>query len=58
MDGEISLGNDLLQKKDLVTDLDDNLPDITALTKTTVVLFFVDLHAEATTKGLFSGIQN
>lgn len=57
MDGNIKLGKDTLHKRDVVTDLENNLPSITALTDATVVLFFVDLNAEATTKGLFSGIQ-
>jgi len=57
MDGEIKLGKEPLQKRDVVTDLEDHLPEITAVTDATVVLFLVDMEAEATTKGLYSGIQ-
>lgn len=57
MNGEIKLGKETLKKRDVVTDLETNFPNITALTQATVVLFFVDLNADATTEGLFSGIQ-
>src|SRR5699024_6847484 len=57
MDGNIKLGKDKLHKRDVVTEHKNNFPNIYDLTDSTVVLFFVDLHAEATTKELFSSIQ-
>lgn len=57
MDGAISLDDIELEKRDLVTDLDQPLGTVTAQTNTTIVVFLVDLEAQATTTGLFSGIQ-
>lgn len=58
MDGDILLDNTHFQKKDLVTNLDKNLEQITSQSNSTVVLFLVNLQAKEITTGLFSGIQH
>ncbi|MCM3739841.1 hypothetical protein M3210_06110 [Oceanobacillus luteolus] len=46
-----------MEKYEAVTDLEKDLPPITAMTDATVVLFFVDMAAPMTLDGTISGIQ-
>lgn len=57
MRGEITIGELSLEKYEAVTDLEKDLPPITAMTDATVVLFFVDMAAPMTLDGTISGIQ-
>jgi len=58
MQGNITIGDLTLGKYEAVTDLDQNLPHITANTDATVVLFLVDMDASMTLDGTISGVQN
>ncbi|MBS4194283.1 pirin family protein [Lederbergia citri] len=55
LDGEIAINDLMIKKQEAVTDLEDPLPPITALTHTTVVLFFVDMNAPMSLDGTISG---
>ncbi|MEH7385107.1 pirin family protein [Bacillus sp. JJ1521] len=55
LDGEIAVGDLQIQKMEAVTDLEVALPRITAVTDSTLVLFFVDMNAPASLMGTISG---
>lgn len=56
MNGETQVGDLTMGKQEAVTDLVQPLPALTAIEDTTVVLFFVDLHAPMSLKGTISGM--
>ncbi|MFA1818898.1 pirin family protein [Virgibacillus oceani] len=58
MQGEITIGDLTLGKYEAVTDLEQDLPPITATKDATIVLFLVDMNAPMTLDGTISGIQN
>jgi redox-sensitive bicupin YhaK (pirin superfamily) len=55
MDGVVKVGAERLGKGDAVSDLDQSLPTIRALSDATLVLFLVDRTAPASTAGTISG---
>ncbi|HLR43330.1 MAG TPA: pirin family protein [Pseudogracilibacillus sp.] len=57
MHGKITVGDVTIGKQEAVTDVENSLPPIIANEDTTVVLFFVDMHAEMSTAGTISGLQ-
>ncbi|MEH7238678.1 pirin family protein [Bacillus sp. JJ1562] len=56
LDGELAVGDLQIRKMEAITDLEGALPPITAVTDTTVVLFFVDMKAPMSMMGTISGI--
>jgi len=58
MNGEISVQNLTIGKKEALTDLVNPLPPITANEDTTIVLFFVDMNAPMSMDGTISGLKN
>jgi len=58
MNGEISVQNLTIGKKEALTDLINPLPPITANEDTTIVLFFVDMNAPMSMDGTISGLKN
>ncbi|MDW0118293.1 pirin family protein [Sporosarcina thermotolerans] len=57
MNGEITVQNLTVGKKEAVTDLEVPLPPIVANEDTTLVLFFVDMNAEMSMDGTISGLK-
>lgn len=57
MRGKITIGDYNLSKYEAATDLEENLPPITAIKDTTVVLFFVEMDVSMTLDGTISGIS-
>lgn len=55
LDGELAVGDLIVQKMEAVTDIKEPLPTVTALTDTTVLLFFVDMNAPVSMMGTISG---
>jgi redox-sensitive bicupin YhaK (pirin superfamily) len=57
MDGSAEVDNNRIDKGDAITGNDDELSTVKMLEDTTLVLFLVDLNAEMTYAGNFSGIK-
>ncbi|MED4298527.1 pirin family protein [Priestia megaterium] len=55
MDGKLKVGEHLLEKGDAITGDEGELQNLELLEDTTLVLFLVDLNAEMTYEGNFSG---
>lgn len=55
LDGELAIGELQIQKMEAVTDLENPIQTVTAVTDTTVVLFFVDMNAPVSLMGTISG---
>ncbi|WP_077617011.1 pirin family protein [Bacillus sinesaloumensis] len=55
VDGELTVGGLTIRKMEAVTNLKEELPSILAVAETSVVLFLVDMDAEASLKGTISG---
>ena len=58
MNGEITVQNLTIGKKEAVTDLLNPLPTLVANEDTTIVLFFVDINAPMSIDGTISGLKN
>ncbi|WP_099364366.1 pirin family protein [Fredinandcohnia onubensis] len=55
VDGELTVGDFRIKKKEAVTDLEEPLPSITGVADTTAVLFYVDMNAPVSMEGTISG---
>jgi len=55
LDGELAIGELQIQKMEAVTDSENPIQTVTAVTDTTVVLFFVDMNAPVSLMGTISG---
>ncbi|MFD1780613.1 pirin family protein [Fredinandcohnia salidurans] len=55
VDGELTVGDFQIKKKEAVTDLEEPLPSITGVADTTAVLFYVDMNAPVSMEGTISG---
>jgi len=58
MQGEVTIGDLTLEKYEAVTDLEKDLPPITANKDAVIVLFLVDLNAPMSLDGTISGVEN
>ncbi len=58
MNGEITIQNLKIGKKEAVTDLVNPLPKLVANVDTTIILFFVDMNASMSLGGTISGLKN
>lgn len=56
MDGEITIKDIIIGKQEAITDLVNPLPPLVANEDSTIVLFFVDLHAPVSMEGTISGL--
>jgi quercetin 2,3-dioxygenase len=56
LNGKITLKNIEIMKQEAITDLEAPLPALTAIEDTTLVLFFVDMHAPMSLTGTTSGL--
>ncbi|MGN7298571.1 pirin family protein [Ferdinandcohnia sp. SAFN-114] len=53
--GELAVGDIQIEKLEAVTDLEEPLPIITAVSDTTALLFYVDMNAQMSMEGTISG---
>lgn len=58
MNGEITVRNPKIGKKEALTDLVNPLPPLVANEDTTIVLFLVNMNAPMSTDGTISGFKN
>lgn len=58
LDGEIDIHGQTVKKLEAIASIEASLPPITALSDTTVVLFFVHMDAPMSMAGTISGIRN
>jgi hypothetical protein len=58
LDGEITVQDLVFEKYEAVTDFERSLPEITVNKDTSLVLFFVDMHAPMALDGTISGTEN
>ncbi|MFC4024399.1 pirin family protein [Oceanobacillus longus] len=56
LDGKITMNDMEITNQEAITDLEDPLPFLTANEDTTMVLFFVDMHAPMSMEGTISGL--
>lgn len=55
VDGELTVGDFRIKKKEAVSDLEEPLPSITGVADTAAVLFYVDMNAPVSMEGTISG---